>query len=128
MVFQAASQWTPRRWAGELVVFAQTRSGDIEGAKNALLDEITKMRDSAPTAPEMERAKNFLRGSWAVEREGLRERAFQTALATVLSGADPKFSDVEWTTRLAKVTPEDVRRVASKYLKNYALTLIMPED
>ena len=128
MVFQASSQWTPRRWAGELVVFAQTRSGDIEGAKNALLDEITKMRESAPTAPEIERARNYLRGAWAVEREGLRERAFQTALSTVLSGADPKFSDVEWAARIAKVTPEDVRRVAGKYLKNYALTLIMPED
>lgn len=128
MVFQASSQWTPRRWAGELVVFAQTRSGDIEGAKNALLDEISKMRDTPPTAPEMERARNFLRGAWAVEREGLRERAFQTALATILSGADPKFSDVEWNTRIAKVSAEDVRRVANKYLKNYALTLIMPED
>lgn len=128
MVFQASSQWTPRRWAGELVVFAQTRSGDIEGAKNALLDEITKMRVTPPTAPEMERAKNFLRGAWAVERESLRERAFQTALATILSGADPKFSDVEWNSRIAKVSAEDVRRVANKYLKNYALTLIMPED
>jgi zinc protease len=128
MVFQAATQWTARRWAGEMVVFAQTRSSDIEGAKNALLDEVTKMRDTAPTDPEMERAKNYLRGAWATEREGLRERAFQTALAPVLSGADPKYSDVEWTARIAKVTAEDVRRVAGKYLKNYAMTLIMPED
>lgn len=128
MVFQSATQWTARRWAGELVVFAQTRSGDIEGAKNALLDEVTKMRDGEPTQPEMERAKNYLRGAWATEREGLRERAFQTALAPALSGADPKFSDVEWTARLAKVSAADVRRVAGKYLKNYAMTLIMPED
>ncbi len=128
MVFQAATQWTPRRYAGELVVFAQTRSGDIEGAKNALLDEVTKMRDTAPIPPEMERAKNYLRGAWPTQREGLRERAFQTALAPSLSGADPKFSDVEWTARIAKVTAEDVRRVAGKYLKNYAMTLIMPED
>ncbi len=128
MVFQAATQWTARRWAGELVVFAQTRSGDIEGAKNALLDEVAKMRDGAPTQPELERAKNYLSGAWATEREGLRERAFQTALAPALSGADPKFSDVEWTARIAKVDAEDVRRVAGKYLKNYAMTLIMPED
>lgn len=128
MVFQAATQWTPRRWAGEMVVFAQTRSSDIEGVKNSLLDEVSKMYDVPVTQPEIDRAKNFLRGSWATDRENLRDRAFQTALSPALSGADPKFSDIEWTTRLAKVTAEDVRRVAGKYLKNYALTLIMPED
>ena len=128
MVFQSATQWTARRWAGELVVFAQTRSGDIEGAKNALLDEVTKMREVAPTPPEMERAKNYLAGAWAVEREGLRERAFQTALLPALCGADPKFSDVEWSARVAKVSADDVKRVAAKYLKNYAMTLIMPEN
>jgi zinc protease len=126
-VFQAASQWTPRRFAGEMVVFAQTRADDIEDAKNALLDEVNRMRDVPLTATELERAKNYLRGVWAVDREGLRDRSYHTA-APLVAGADPKFSDTQWPLQLQKVTAADVRRVAQKYLKNYAVTLIMPED
>lgn len=127
-VLQAASQWTPRRWSGELVVFAQTRGGDLENAKNALLDEVSRLRDVPLTQPEIERAKNYLRGSWAVDRESLRDRAFQTGLAPAIGGTGPQLSDTHWPARLDKVTAADVRRVAAKYLQNYAVTLIMPEE
>ncbi len=123
-VIQAAAQWTPRRYSGELVVFAQTRAESIESIKNALLDEITKLRDASLTAPELERAKNFARGGWAVERETLRDRAFQAAFAPVTGGR----ADVKWPSYVVAVSAADVQRVARKYLQNYAVTLVMPED
>lgn len=123
-VIQAAAQWTPRRYSGELVVFAQTRAQNIESIKNALLDEINKLRDASLTAPELERAKNFTRGGWAVEHETLRDRAFQAAFAPA-AGAP---ADIKWPSQVAAVSAADVRRVAQKYLQNYAVTLVLPED
>jgi predicted Zn-dependent peptidase len=122
--YQAAAQWTPRRHAGEFVVFAQMRSEEIEDVKNALLDEVRKVREGTLTAPELERAKNFARGSWAIEREALRDRAFQSAIALSANGPP----DVKLPEKMEAITAADVRRVAQKYLQNYAVTLIMPRD
>ena len=123
-VLQAAAQWTPRRYSGEMVVFAQTKAEKIEEIKNALLDEIGKLRESSLGAAELERARNFARGGWAVERETLRDRAFQAAFSPVANAP----ADVKWPTRVAAVSAADVKRVAAKYLQNYAVTLVMPED
>jgi predicted Zn-dependent peptidase len=68
-------------------MFAQTSASNVDSAKDALLDEVRKMRETSLSATELLRAKNFARGSWAVDREGLRERAFQAGLALRLSGS-----------------------------------------
>lgn len=134
---QAAVSFSPRRFGGELVLFAQTSPTGVEAVKNAMLDEARKLRDAPPTQSELAHAKNFARGTWAVEREGLRERAFQAALAASLSPA-PAFpagtsampipADSDWPARLNAVSPADIRRVAQKYLDSYAVALIMPEE
>jgi predicted Zn-dependent peptidase len=37
-------------------------------------------------------------------------------------------NDWDWPARVAAVTAADVRRVAQRYLNDYAVALIMPED
>ncbi len=119
-----AAQFIPRRYAGELTVFAQTSPQSVERVKNALLDEIRKLRDTPIPAAELQAAKTYARGSWSVERQNLRERAFQTALAPALGGP----LDATWPTRIQAVTSADVQRVAKKYLGAYAVALVMPGE
>jgi zinc protease len=122
--FQIAGQVTPRRFAGDLVLFAQTGPQNVESTKNIMLDEVRKLGEKPLTPVELSSAKIFARGSWAVEREGLRDRAFQAALASALNApADPT-----WPSRIAAVTAADVQRVARKYLGHYVVALIMPEE
>lgn len=122
--YQVAGQLTPRRFAGDLVIFAQTGPQNVDGVKNAILDEVRKLGEKPLTAEELNSAKNYARGNWAVERETLRDRAFQTALATALNAP----SDPTLPMRLNKVTAADVQRVARKYLGHYVVALIMPEE
>jgi zinc protease len=133
----AAASITPRRYGGELVMFAQTSASNVDSAKDALLDEVRKLRETSLSATELLRAKNFARGSWAVDREGLRERAFQAGLAAAVNPVPALAAgttsiavanDWDWPARVAAVTAADVRRVAQRYLNDYAVALIMPED
>lgn len=122
--YQVAGQVTPRRFAGDLVVFAQTGPQNVESTKNIMLDEVRKLGEKPLTPVELASARIFARGGWSVEREGLRDRAFQAALASALSApADPT-----WPRRIAAVTAADVQRVARKYLGHYVVALIMPEE
>lgn len=133
----AAASITPRRYGGELVMFAQTSASNVDSAKDALLDEVRKLRETSLSATELLRAKNFARGTWAVDREGLRERAFQAGLVAAVNpvptlapgtASIPVANDWDWPARISSVTAADVRRVAQKYLNDYAVALIMPED
>src|SRR5690606_16160367 len=117
---QTAAQWTPRRWAGELVLLAQCETQNVDVVKNALLDEAHRLGDAPLSPAELEAAKAFARGEWATGRERPRERAFQAALPTAWN----VFPDTEWPQKIAAVTAADVQRVAKKYLTAYSVVLI----
>jgi len=119
---QVAAQWTARRFAGEMVVLAQTENANATAVREALIDEIKKLQ-MAPLSPaELQAAKTFSRGQWAVNRESTRERAFQLALPHVWN----TFPDTDWPQKIAAVTSSDVQRVAKQYLQSYAVVVIVP--
>ncbi len=119
-----AAQFIPRRYAGELVIFSQTGPQNVERVKNALLDEIRKLRDAPLSPAELLSAKTYARGSWSTERQNPRDRAFQTALSPALGGA----LDTTFPARLDAVTAAQVQAAAKKYLKAYAVALVMPNS
>ena len=119
-----SAQWLDRRYASEVLLTAQTDSQSVDAVKNVLLDEVRKMREGTLSATELERAKAFARGDWALDRQFLRNRAFLSGLPTAL-GAPP---DATWPDRLQAVTAADVKRVANLYFKPYAVALVMPKS
>ncbi len=119
-----SAQWLNRRYASELLLTAQTSPANIEGVKNVLLDEVDKLRQKPISATELERARAYARGNWALDRQDLRSRAFLSGLPTAIGAP----SDATWQTRLAGVSAADVQRVATKYLKPYAVALVMPKN
>ena len=121
---QVAVQFTRRRYTGELIAFAQTDPQNVDTVKNALLDEVSKLSDTPLSPTELEVAKNYARGSWAVEREGLHERAFEAALASSLNVS----ADDTWPSRIDAVTAAQVRQAARQYLQKYAVVLILPQE
>ena len=118
-----SAQWLNRRYASELLLTARTVPAGVEGVKNILLDEVNKLRTKPLSATELERARAYARGDWALNRQDLRSRAFLIGLPTAI-GAPP---DATWEARLNAVSAADVQRVATKYLKPYAVALVMPK-
>ena len=119
-----SAQWLSRRYASELLLTAQTAPSGVEGVKNVLLDEVNKLRQKPISATELDRARAYSRGDWALDRQDLRNRAFLVGLPTALEQP----ADATWQTRLAQVSAADVQRVANKYLKPYAVALVMPKN
>lgn len=117
------AQWLPRRYASEVLLTAQTEAQDVDGVKNVLIDEVRKLREAPLSKTELQRAKAFARGDWSLDRQGLRQRAFLTGLPIAVGGAP----DAQWLSQVDTVSAEDIKRAANKYLKPYAVALVMPK-
>jgi zinc protease len=89
--------------------------------------EIKKLQDNPPQAEELERALKQARAIFAYGSESISNQAFWMGFAEM-------FASVDWFTnyleRLAKVTPEDVQRMAQTCLRpqNRTLGVYLPEN
>ncbi len=122
------AQWVPRRWRSEFVLWAQTGPQQIEAVKNALLNEMGKIRDAPLSPEELSSAKNFTRGAYFTDRELLRERASRNALDAARSLGSSASSSGAWISQVQGLSARDVQQAARKYLKAYAVALVMPVD
>jgi zinc protease len=91
----------------------------------AIEDEIKRLQDAPPPAPELERAMKQARAIFAYGSESISNQAFWLGYAEM-------FATAEWFTtyldRLAAITPEEVQRMAQAYLRlqNRILGVYLP--
>jgi len=92
--------------------------------KQAMIEEITKLQNSSLSPEELERAKRYAIGSWALRHQRLRDRAFYLGwLEAIGLGCE---YDLQFAVKIEAVTAADVQAVAKKYLNNYAMTIVLP--
>ncbi|MGC8667299.1 MAG: M16 family metallopeptidase [Chthonomonadales bacterium] len=87
-------------------------------------DTVASLLDRPPTQDELERAKRYLTGTYALKHERLSDRAFYLAWYELL-GLGWHF-DTDYPYRIQAVTLEDVERVARKYLQNPIFATAVP--
>ena len=119
-----SSQIVARRHASEVMLSAQTNPQNVDRVKNALVDEAKKLATRPLSPLELERAKLYARGSWSLERQNLRERAFLSGQSAALEFG----ADFSMPARLQSVSAEQVAQAAKKYFGQYAVALVMPRD
>jgi len=110
-------------WAGyeglyidPFLFFAGATAGQgkkIEDVEKALLDEIEKIKSELPTAQEVQRAKNQVEASFIMQQDSIYMQARTIGSYEMTVGW--KFID-KYLEGIRKVTPEEVSRVARKYL------------
>jgi len=97
----------------------------LEDAKNAVLAEITKIQNEPLTPQELERAKRYTIGTYALSHQRIIDRAFHLGwLEAIGLGCE---YDSDYASKIEAVTAADVQRVAKKYFNNYAMTIVLPE-
>jgi len=93
--------------------------------KDATLAEVTRLQDEPLTPEEIERAKRYTIGTYALKHQRLRDRAFYLGwLETIGLGCE---YDSDFASKIEAVTAEDVQKIAKKSLNNYAMTIVLPE-
>ncbi|MEM1052300.1 MAG: pitrilysin family protein [Pseudomonadota bacterium] len=102
------------REAGHISIYALTREDMLEAAGETLNTEIARLRAELVTPEELTEAKNEIVAASLRRRETARGRAFELGEALMASG-DPEYAD-KGLALITKVTAEDVRRVAARYL------------
>jgi zinc protease len=98
----------------------------IEDVEDALFSEIELLQNERPTAFELKKAKNRLEASFIMGQDSLFYQAMQLGLHEILG--DWRLKD-KYIGKIRRVTSDDVRRVARKYLTrdNRTVGILIPE-
>ncbi len=118
-----------RTQQGNLVVYAiMTEGQSSDAGLAALRAEVARLRDAPVTAAELEEAKNELLTNALRERETAEGRAGAIANAVMIHG-DAAAAERRLA-RIAAVTPADIQRVASRWLRDdrSAAVHYLPEE
>jgi zinc protease len=106
---------------GFFAVAIATAPEKLDEAQSGILAELRRVLDGPPPAAELERARRYLLGSFAIDRQRSSTRALQLALDTRY-GLHGDF-DLDYPERIRAVSAEDVLRVARRVLDLDAYTL-----
>jgi zinc protease len=111
---------------GFVALYIATAPEKLDEARAGMLDELRRAVDAQPAAPELERARRALLGSFAIERQRSAARALQLAL-DARYGLSGDF-DVDYPERIRSVGADDVLRVARRIfdLDAYTEAVIQP--
>jgi zinc protease len=112
---------------GMFVVYAATTKDKREQVQTAIEEEIQRVRNSDISEEELSRAKSMAIAAHAVDNQTNGAQA-QSAASNELFGMGYN-EDLRYEGQINRITLEDVRRVAQKYLRpeNAALAIVLPE-
>lgn len=86
----------------------------VDLARNGILEQIAKLKEGSFSDDDLERAKRYLIGSYAVKHERVRDRAFYPGWYETM-GLGYQY-DIEYANKIKAVTKADVCRVCEQYL------------
>jgi zinc protease len=106
---------------GYFTIYIATAPEKIERARAGILKEIERLVTVAPSAEELGHAIRFGTGSFAIDSQRSHARAAHMALDSIYGlGADHSAS---YPDLIARVTPEDILRVARRIFRLDAYTV-----
>ena len=107
---------------GEWFAYSQTRADKTAEAIALIIDIVRDLRETPVPADELQRTKDSLTNSFVFQFDSSGQIAFQQMMLA-FRGYAPDFLET-FSDNIAKVTAEDVRQVAQKYLHPDALTIV----
>ena len=112
---------------GVFYVSATFQPENKDKLKASIFEEIENIKARGVTEEDVERAKNIIERDTYFSRESVSNVATEMGYTVVLTGDAKNYDD--YLKGISNVTPEDVKRVANKYLKENkcAISIVMPE-
>ncbi len=114
LAYSVSSGLQPYRSAGVLIGGTATKNDRAKEALDVIRAEIARMADGGPTEDELDKAKRYLIGSYALRFDT------STKIAAQLDGIQAEELGIGYMERrngeFAAVTMDDMRRVAKRLL------------
>lgn len=101
------------RQPGLLTISVQTSPEKLERVEQVVQEELRKLRETPPSAAEMEGTRRILAGTYAIENETFADQARTLGYYAAIERWEFACSYLE---NVRKVTPEQVRQLAAHYL------------
>jgi predicted Zn-dependent peptidase len=124
LAYQVGSVLPVRAGPSHLRIIAGTDPPNLSTVVAAMLREVERLRAEAPPAEDVAQAKRSIIGRYALAREDLEQRAFYLGWYEVL-GVGFEY-DARFAEEIGRVTPEDLLRVARRYLTSHVLAVVAP--
>jgi len=115
--------YSARTRFGNFKAYMQTSVDKKERALEALIHELEALKSAPPSADETERARNYMLGRHEIAMQKKWSQASKLAFYELV-GLGYEFLE-EYPARIREVTPEQVQRVAEKYLDTARATCAM---
>ncbi len=108
---------------GFVYVYMATSPDKLEQARNGLNSHLDRICDETVPESELERARRYLVGTYAIELQRAGARAMLTSLGERLGLGYAHFAN--YKDLIYSVTPKDIVRVSQKYLNRERLTCVV---
>jgi len=105
-------------------IYAATEAEHLETVKRALLVLLTDLASDPVPEEELERAKHYLLGSYALSHQRMKDQAYSLAWYETL-GLGQDFED-RYKASVGAVTPGQVQETAQSLLRRFVLAVTMP--
>jgi predicted Zn-dependent peptidase len=124
--YGAYSNISSFKYRGAFQANTEVRTDVTKGSMDELIHEIRRIREEKVPADEFERARRTIIGGWALQLE-FPQSVLQDVIVQKLYQLPADYWDT-YPQQIAAVTPDDVQRVAQKYLDPGRLQIIAVGD
>jgi zinc protease len=114
LAYSIYSGFDAKRSSGSFSVVFQTQNSNANQAIDSVLKELARIRQEPVTEQELDEAKSYLSGSFPLRLDTNRKTAHLLTFIEIYGLGLGYFDD--YVSRIRAVTPEDVSRVAKRYL------------
>ena len=126
LVYEVSSFHPSLRHESHLAAYVTTAPGNLEAAKSGIVREIERLQQEPVPDEELERAKRFLIGSYALRHQRNSDQAFYLGWYELV-GVGWDF-DRSYADRVSAVTAEQVQQAARRWFRAYAAAALMPRS
>ncbi|MBX3277488.1 MAG: insulinase family protein [Acidobacteria bacterium] len=124
--YGAYSNVSSGKFRGTFRATSQVRTEVTKGSMDEFLYELKRLRDEKVGAEEFERAQRTIVGGWALQLES-PQTVLQNAVTLKIYNLPADYWDA-YPQRIAAVTPDDVQRMARKYIDLDKLQIVAVGD
>ena len=128
LAYEIGSFYPTRKNASRFVVYAGLDVRNLGIIKEKILDEIKRLREDSLEMKELERAKNYLKGTFLLEHQTNKKQAWYLGWFELLGIG--YIYDRNYLRQIEKVNIRGIKEVANRYFKdtNWVTIQIEPEE